>query len=149
MNDKIAQYVHETMKGYGVSDRKLERELILACRDEYEMRLADGAYEDEAFKAAVENIEEIAKSRIPRRAKYCRNVQKGAGASQLLFVWLPPADSNCLIDALYFAYVFPCKTLLGPATQAILSIHTLSVKKTLYFLSSKKTAHHNRGSIAV
>ena len=59
------------------------------------------------------------------------------------------ADSNCLIDTLYFAYVFPCKTLLGPATQAILSIHTLSVKKTLYFLSSKKTAHHNRGSIAV
>lgn len=62
MNDKIAQYVRETMKGYGVSDRKLERELILACRDEYEMRLADGAYEDEAFRAAVENIEEIAKS---------------------------------------------------------------------------------------
>ena len=56
MNDKIAQYVRETMKGYGVSDRKLERELILACRDEYEMRLADGAYEDEAFCAAVENI---------------------------------------------------------------------------------------------
>ena len=70
MNDKIAQYVRETMKGYGVSDRKLERELILACRDEYEMRLADGAYEDEAFKAAVENIEEIAKSRIPRRNKF-------------------------------------------------------------------------------
>ena len=70
MNDKIAQYVRETMKGYGVSDRKLERELILACRDEYEMRLADGAYEDEAFKAAVENIEEIAKSRISRRNKY-------------------------------------------------------------------------------
>lgn len=70
MNDKIAQYVRETMKGYGVSDRKLERELILACRDEYEMRLADGAYEDEAFRAAVENIEEIAKSRIPRRNKF-------------------------------------------------------------------------------
>ena len=70
MNDKIAQYVRETMKRYGVSDRKLERELILACRDEYEMRLADGAYEDEAFKAAVENIEEIAKSRIPRRNKF-------------------------------------------------------------------------------
>ena len=34
------------------------------------MRLADGAYEDEAFKAAVENIEEIAKSRIPRRNKF-------------------------------------------------------------------------------
>ena len=34
MNDKIAQYVRETMKGYGVSDRKLERELILSCRDE-------------------------------------------------------------------------------------------------------------------
>lgn len=58
------------MKGYGVSDRKLERELILACRDEYEMRLADGAYEDEAFRAAVENIEEIAKSRISRRNKF-------------------------------------------------------------------------------
>ena len=70
MNDKIAQYVRETMKGYGVSDRKLERELILACRDEYEMRLADGVYEDEAFRAAVENIEEIAKSRIPRRNKF-------------------------------------------------------------------------------
>lgn len=70
MNDKIAQYVRETMKGYGVSDRKLERELILACRDEYEMRLADGAYEDEAFKSAVENIEEIAKSRIRRRNKF-------------------------------------------------------------------------------
>ena len=43
---------------------------------------------------------------LPRRAKYCKNVQKGAGASQLLFVCLPPADSNCLIDTLYFAYVF-------------------------------------------
>ena len=70
MNDKIAQYVRETMKGYGVSDRKLERELISACRDEYEMQLAGGAYEDEAFRAAVENIEEIAKSRISRRNKF-------------------------------------------------------------------------------
>ena len=45
MNDKIGQYVRETMKSYGVSDRKLERELISACRDEYEMQLAGGAYE--------------------------------------------------------------------------------------------------------
>ena len=70
MNDKIGQYVRETMKSYGVSDRKLERELISACRDEYEMQLAGGAYEDEAFRAAVENIEEIAKSRISRRNKF-------------------------------------------------------------------------------
>ena len=70
MNDKIGQYVRETMKSYGVSDRKLERELISACRDEYEMQLAGGAYEDEAIRAAVENIEEIAKSRISRRNKF-------------------------------------------------------------------------------
>ena len=70
MNDKIGQYVRETMKSYGVSDRKLEWELISACRDEYEMQLAGGAYEDEAFRAAVENIEEIAKSRISRRNKF-------------------------------------------------------------------------------
>ncbi len=70
MNDKIGQYVRETMKSYGVSDRKLERELISACRDEYEMQLAGGAYEDEAFRVAVENIEEIAKSRIPRHNKF-------------------------------------------------------------------------------
>ena len=70
MNDKIGQYVRETMKSYGVSDRKLERGLISACRDEYEMQLAGGAYEDEAFRVAVENIEEIAKSRIPRRNKF-------------------------------------------------------------------------------
>ncbi len=97
MNDKIAQYVRETMKGYGVSDRKLERELILACRDEYEMRLADGAYEDEAFKAAVENIEEIAKSRIPRRNKFAFALGMGILAlcisvlemlASLLVAWL-------------------------------------------------------------
>ena len=70
MNDKIGQYVRETMKSYVVCDRKLERELISACRDEYEMQLAGGAYEDEAFRAAVENIEEIAKSRISRRNKF-------------------------------------------------------------------------------
>lgn len=70
MREKIKNYVHETMKNYDVNDRKLAKELISACCDEYEMQLSNGAGEEEAYSAAVANIEEIVKSKVSPRNKF-------------------------------------------------------------------------------
>ena len=70
MREKIKNYVHETMKNYDVNDRKLAKELISACCDEYEMQLSNGAGEEEAYSAAVANIEEIVKSKVSPHNKF-------------------------------------------------------------------------------
>lgn len=43
MREKIKKYVHESLKNYGVGDRKLEKELTDACFDEYSMQIENGA----------------------------------------------------------------------------------------------------------
>ena len=70
MKEKIKSYVCETMKSYDVKDGKLAEELISACYDEYEMQLSNGAGEDEAYSAAVANIDEIVKSKVSPRNKF-------------------------------------------------------------------------------
>ena len=70
MRDRIKSYVRETMKSYDVNDGKLAKELVSACYDEYEMQLSNGAGEEEAYAAAVANIEEIVKSKVSPRNKY-------------------------------------------------------------------------------
>ena len=70
MREKIGAYIHEVMKDYGVSNKKLERELAEACCDEYELRRSEGDPEEDAFRAAVANIEEIAKEKIVPRNKF-------------------------------------------------------------------------------
>ena len=70
MREKIGAYIHEVMKDYGVSNKKLERELAEACCDEYELRRSEGDPDEDAFRAAVANIEEIAKEKIVPRNKF-------------------------------------------------------------------------------
>lgn len=70
MHDKIKNHVHETLKNYGVGNRKLEKELVEACVDEYDMQIESGADSTNAFELAVGNIEEIAKSRVSPKNKF-------------------------------------------------------------------------------
>lgn len=70
MREKIKKYVHESLKNYGVGDRKLEKELTDACFDEYTMQIENGADAENAFAASVENIDDIAKSKITPKNKF-------------------------------------------------------------------------------
>lgn len=70
MREKIKKYVHESLKNYGVGDRKLEKELTDACFDEYSMQIENGADAETAFEFAVENIDDIAKSKVTPKNKY-------------------------------------------------------------------------------
>ena len=58
------------MKNYDVNDRKLAKELISACCDEYEMQLSNGVGEEGAFNASVANIEEIVKAKVSPHNKF-------------------------------------------------------------------------------
>ena len=70
MNDKIKKYIHDTMKSYNVSNLKLEKELVLACCDEYSMQTANGVSPYEAYEMAISNVVDIVKSMIKPSNKF-------------------------------------------------------------------------------
>lgn len=70
MNDKIKKYVRDTMKSYGVCDYKLQRELISACCDEYNMQTANGVAPYEAYEAAILNVDDIVKGMVKPGNKF-------------------------------------------------------------------------------
>ena len=99
MRDRIKSYVRETMKSYDVNDGKLAKELVSACYDEYEMQLSNGAGEEEAYAAAVANIEEIVKSKVSPRNKYAFALGMGVLA---LFVSVAEMLASLLVRNIEF-----------------------------------------------
>ena len=63
MYDRIRFYVRELMKGYNLTDKKMEREIVLACYDEYKKKLSDGVQAEEAYLASIADVANILKDK--------------------------------------------------------------------------------------
>lgn len=77
MNDKIKKYIHDIMKNYSVSNSKLEKELVLACCDEYSMQTSNGVAPYDAYEMAISNVEDIVKSMIKPNNKFAFSLGMG------------------------------------------------------------------------
>ena len=63
MYDRIRFYVRELMKGYNLTDKKMEREIVLACYDKYKKKLSDGVQAEEAYLASIADVANILKDK--------------------------------------------------------------------------------------
>ena len=77
MKTRIKRYIYDTMKNYGVSGGKTAKELYSACCDEYDMQISNGAGQEQAYSAAVANVEEIVKGMVKPANKFTFSLSMG------------------------------------------------------------------------
>ena len=70
MHNKIKKYVHELMKGYKVFDKQLEKEIVSACCDEYDMQIENGIAEEDAYSASIADVANIIREKSVPKNKF-------------------------------------------------------------------------------
>ena len=116
MKTRIKGYIYDTMKNYGVSGGKTAKELYSACCDEYDMQISNGAAQEQAYSAAVANVEEIVKGMVRPANKFTFSLSMGVLA---LIISIGEMFAS-LLDDVYFYNVEMPIVLAGWVIIAIL-----------------------------
>ena len=116
MKTRIKRYIYDTMKNYGVSGGKTAKELYSACCDEYDMQISNGAAQEQAYSAAVANVEEIVKGMVRPANKFTFSLSMGVLA---LIISIGEMFAS-LLDDVYFYNVEMPIVLAGWVIIAIL-----------------------------